>query len=46
MGNVLILVFVEDGLRLEIYLQDYKSYEIVLILVFVEDGLRHNDYGY
>ena len=38
--NVLILVFVEDGLR------HYQGWAIiyplnVLILVFVEDGLRH-----
>ena len=38
--EVLILVFVEDGLRPCSYGFTYNEDEGVLILVFVEDGLR------
>ena len=37
---VLILVVVEDGLRVDIFSDPSTGYPIVLILVVVEDGLR------
>ena len=40
---VLILVFVEDGLRLLPTMTKPMTSQMVLILVFVEDGLRPTD---
>ena len=40
MGGVLILVLVEDGLRVESGEEYQINDEVVLILVLVEDGLR------
>ena len=39
--SVLILIFLENALRLIIEEEDYILYKDVLILIFLENALRH-----